>query len=183
MAAAGGAPSGSQGNAALRVRSLDTEGIRLGIRAVHRFTVQGYETVAAKPFENRHVLDRIPDFYERLKSSYDEKFFRQEVMGEYLDLAAGRVYYSFDRSKHIQGREPDPNHPLLWALDFNVSPMSSVVAQVIHGYVWVHDEIVLARASTQDACEEFTQRFARHPAGFDDLWRRQRAAPADVGKH
>jgi len=128
--------------------------------------VQGYETVAAKPFENRHVLDRIPDFYERLKSSYDEKFFRQEVMGEYLDLAAGRVYYAFDRSKHIHGREPDPNHPLLWALDFNVSPMSSVVAQVIHGYVWVHDEIVLSRASTQDACEEFTQRFARHPAGL-----------------
>src|SRR4051794_13031511 len=47
-------------------------------------TVDGYELVQAKPYENRFILDRIPDFYERLKSSYDEKFFRQEVLGEYL---------------------------------------------------------------------------------------------------
>jgi hypothetical protein len=43
--------------------------------------VDGYDVIVAKPFENRHILDQIPDFYERLKSSYDEKFFRQEVLG------------------------------------------------------------------------------------------------------
>ena len=36
--------------------------------------VDGYETVIAEPFENRHLLKRIPDFYERLKRSYDAKF-------------------------------------------------------------------------------------------------------------
>ena len=43
--------------------------------------VTGYEAILAKPFENRHLLEKIPDFYERLKDSYDEKFYQQEVLG------------------------------------------------------------------------------------------------------
>ena len=57
--------------------------------------VEGYEVIQAKPFENRYILDQIPDFYERLKSSYDEKFFRQEVLGEYLAADSGLVYTRF----------------------------------------------------------------------------------------
>src|SRR6202162_3601742 len=48
--------------------------------------VSGYEAIVAKPFENRHLLSQIPDFYERLKSSYDEKFYNQEVLGSYLNM-------------------------------------------------------------------------------------------------
>src|SRR5207237_4376144 len=29
--------------------------------------VAGYETVQARAYENRYVLDKVPDFYERLK--------------------------------------------------------------------------------------------------------------------
>ena len=47
-----------------------------------RMGVPGYEVVFAKPMENRFLLGAVPDFYERLKSSYDERFYRQEVMGE-----------------------------------------------------------------------------------------------------
>ena len=48
--------------------------------------VEGYEAIIAKPFENRHLLDKVPDFYERLKKSYDENFYQQEVLGQYLSL-------------------------------------------------------------------------------------------------
>ena len=37
--------------------------------------VSGYATIMAKPFENRYLLEQDPDFYERLKDSYDEKFY------------------------------------------------------------------------------------------------------------
>ena len=129
--------------------------------------VSGYEGIIAKPFENRHLLDKIPDFYERLKSSYDERFFQQEVMGEYLNLSAGRVYYAFDRGKHVMATEVDYSRPLLWALDFNVNPMCSLIAQKVKDTVLVHDEIVLGRASTLDACEEFKRRFGYHAAGLE----------------
>jgi hypothetical protein len=127
--------------------------------------VEGYAVVLAKPFENRHLLDRVPDFYERLKRSYDERFFEQEVLGAYVNLNSGRVYYAFDREKHVGDIQVDPNRPLLWALDFNVNPMSSIVAQSAGGRLVVLDEIVLNRASTHDACAEFEERFGYHAAG------------------
>ena len=86
--------------------------------------------VTAQAFENRFLLERVPDYYERLKSSYDARFYQQEVLGQYLHLHAGRVYYAFEREKNVAEMEVDQKRPLLWALDFNVDPMSSVVAQM-----------------------------------------------------
>jgi hypothetical protein len=55
--------------------------------------------------------------------------------------------------------------PLFWALDFNVDPMSSIVVQKHGDEVRVLDEIVLSRASTTEACEEFHARYPNHQAG------------------
>lgn len=125
--------------------------------------VAGYEVIVAKPFENRHLLQAVPDFYDRLKGSYDEAFFRQEVLGEYLNMNAGRVYHEFERETHVREIGIDQRFDLLWALDFNVNPMCSVVAQVIGDDVRVVDEIVLNRAKTTDACQVFHDRYRRHP--------------------
>jgi len=128
--------------------------------------VRGYETVVAKPFENRFLLEQIPDYYERLRSSYDARFFEQEALGEYVSMHAGRVYYAFDRKANVAKLSIDRWRPLLWALDFNVDPMSSVVAQVVGPEVIVLDEIVLSRATTSQACEEFARRFPGHSGGL-----------------
>jgi Terminase RNaseH-like domain len=127
--------------------------------------VAGYEAILAKPFENTHILARIPDFYERLKSSYDQKFFDQEVLGSYLSMEGSRVYTSFERERNVQELQPNPAAPLLWALDFNVDPMSSVVVQTGGGVVRVLDEIVIRHATTKDACEEFLKQFGQHRSG------------------
>ncbi len=128
--------------------------------------VSGYDAIVATPHENRHLLARTPDYYDRLKDSYDPKFYAQEVLGEYLSLDGGRAYSSFDRNVHIKKLEADPNLPLFWALDFNVDPMSSVIAQVVRGEVMVLDEIVIRHGTTQQACEEFLRRFPKHDAGL-----------------
>jgi len=75
------------------------------------------------------------------------------------------VYRAFDRKKHVAPAEGARSAPLLWALDFNVDPMCSVIAQVKNGFVTVLDEIVLARATTWDACQEFATRFRGHTGG------------------
>lgn len=125
-----------------------------------------YDVTIARPFENLHILSKIPDFYERLKSSYDERFYRQEVLGEYLAIETNRVYSAFDRNQHISETQRNLRVPLLWALDFNVDPMCSVIAQRAGDTLRVLDEIVIGRASTWDACEEFWNRFGHHPAGL-----------------
>jgi hypothetical protein len=130
-----------------------------------REVVRGYDVVLARPFENQHVLEKIPDFYDRLKGSYDSKFFEQEALGEYLNVQAGAVYGSFKRSRNVQEVAIDRALPLFWALDFNVDPMSSIVAQKVGDEVRVLDEVVLSRASTTQACEEFHTRYPNHQAG------------------
>ena len=72
--------------------------------------VDGYEVVVAKAFENRFLLDQIPDFYKRLQDSYDENFYRQEVLGTYLNMTGGLVYGVVLREKSTcrgtQARSP-----------------------------------------------------------------------------
>jgi hypothetical protein len=131
-----------------------------------RNVVAGYDVVLAKPFENRHVLDKIPDFYERLRGSYDARFFEQEALGEYLNVQAGTVYHAFQRDRNIREVEIDRALPLFWALDFNVDPMCSIVAQKSGEDIRVLDEVVLSRASTLQACEEFHARYPNHQAGL-----------------
>src|ERR1700689_2448939 len=129
-------------------------------------TVEGYEAIYAKPFENRFLLKQVPDFYERLRGSYDENFYRQEVLGDYLNVRGGLVYHAFNRERNLRRMEVDPARPVVWALDFNVDPMCSVIAQVERNCeVSVLDEIALRRATTEQACEEFEKRFGLPRAG------------------
>ena len=121
--------------------------------------VPGYKAVLASPKENYHLLRAIPDFYERLKQSYDDRFYQQEVLGAYLNVNSGRCYHGFDRDVNIRNVEWKKYETLYWALDFNVDPMCSVVVQKSGDEFHVIDEIVISRASTADACAEFRSRF------------------------
>jgi Terminase large subunit, T4likevirus-type, N-terminal/Terminase RNaseH-like domain len=129
--------------------------------------VNGYGVVQAKAFENRHLLAKVEDFYSRLKDSYDEKFYQQEVLGSYVSMQGGRVYSAFDRKEHVRDLKPIPSLPLQWALDFNVDPMSSVIAQTTKDCIHVLDEIVIRQATTSEACEAFQKKFPEHPVGVE----------------
>lgn len=68
--------------------------------------IDGYETILAQPFENRYLLDQIPDYYERLRHSYDSRFYEQEVLGSYTTIraeAAGGVLTIYSRELGTAG--------------------------------------------------------------------------------
>ena len=129
--------------------------------------VAGYELTEAQPYENRHLLDKVPDYYNRLKASYDKKFFEQEVLGQYLNLMSGQVYYAFDRQQNTGSFEVDPQLPLAWSWDFNLNPMCSVLCQEQGDNVIVLDEIVIETSSTPEICDEFSARYHQHRRGVD----------------
>jgi hypothetical protein len=135
-------------------------------RFIHH-PVDGYGCVRAKPFENRFLLDQTPDYYERLESSYDPRFYRQEALGEYVNSRADRVYHCFNAAVHLVRHFYDPRKTLLWGLDFNVAPMSSVILQHAGERLVVIDEIVLARATTEEACMEFENRYRGHAGALE----------------
>ena len=131
--------------------------------------VEGYEMTLAAPYENRYLLDKVPDYYDRLKRSYDGRFFEQEVLGKYLNVSEGQVYHTFERARNVVETSLDATLPLRWALDFNVDPMCSVIAQIRDGVVHVLDEMVLSRLSTPQVCEQFLEPVRPPPGRGGDL--------------
>lgn len=138
--------------------------------------LQGYEAIIARPGENTALPD---DFYESLKGSYDERFYAQEALGEYLNIFAGRTYYGFDRGGNVGPVEFDKRHGLFWSLDFNVNPMCSVIGQRIGDRVMILDEIILPDSNTLEACEEFGERLAGYLAAAN-AGRGWRSGPVHV---
>lgn len=118
-----------------------------------------YSLVFAKPQENRHILSVDPEFYDRLKRTYSDAFYRQEVLGEYLITGDRRVYTEFVREAHEASVELDPERPLLWSLDFNVSPFCSVLCQRYGDALYVVDELVLERGTSQEMAALMNQRY------------------------
>ncbi len=144
-----------------------------GFDWVHRLFVEAnnsdYGLVRASPRENTYLPD---DFYDQLQRSYSERFYRQEALGEYLNVFSGQAYHAFDRNAQVRNMSYKPDHPIWWALDFNVNPMCSLIGQTINGVVRVLDEIVMANSHTLACCEEFLAR--------SEKWLLMREIPDDL---
>ncbi|MCW5963457.1 MAG: terminase family protein [Bryobacterales bacterium] len=125
-----------------------------------------YEVVLAKPSENRHVLAADPQFYERLKSTYSDAFYRQEVLGEYVLSNGRQVYSSFNRETNIKPLERIFSLPLLWTLDFNVSPFCTLICQRVGNSIHVLDELVLIRAETVEMAREMNDKYGQKAHGL-----------------
>ncbi len=94
--------SGSEGAAVMRISGCGPRRDSIGCtRDSWRIRWRGTRLVQASPFENRFLLEKIPDYYVRLKSSYDARFYQQEVLGEYISLHSGRVYYGVYRKGNV----------------------------------------------------------------------------------
>ena len=134
---------------------------------VHRRFINGsnpnYQAIMAKPFENNYVLDKNPIYYDLLENSYCESEYRQEVLGEYVTGDHNKVYGSFDPLLHLRNTTRKPHLPILWAFDFNVDPMCSLVAQKDCEHLTILDELVLRRSGTAEMCSEFANRYGDHP--------------------
>ena len=82
----------------------------------------------ARTADNKHLP---PDYVAALLASYDPLLAEQELDGRFVNIAQGRIYHAFDRSAHVTDRaELLPGEPLLWSLDFNVTPMTAIIAQL-----------------------------------------------------
>lgn len=122
------------------------------------------EVIYARTEDNLKNLP--PGYLDLLKRTYDPRLYARMVEAKWVTLSRGRIYYQFDRALHVRPVSLDPALPLAWSHDFNLNPMSSVVAQLKGPEVRVADEIVLETASTPEAIAEFKARgYDQHPAG------------------
>ena len=95
----------------------------------------------------------------------DDRIFRQEFEASFETLGVGRAYYAFDRSENVTSLDYNGRSLLCWALDFNMNPMCSVLAQIRNGAVYILEEMILPDSSTLAACEEFLSRTEKWRSG------------------
>jgi PBSX family phage terminase large subunit len=119
---------------------------------------EDYDYITAKTGDNKF----LPENYELdLKSAYDDRMYRQEVLGEIVNLNQGAVYYSFDRDKHITDTAIQ-NHPIMVGMDFNISPFTAVFGHYINGKLYIFDEMYLKDSNTYEVADWITQKYGRN---------------------
>ena len=131
-----------------------------------------------KKFRKYHIARTVDnsknlpkEYLNVLLSSYDKNMAGQELDGQWVDVFSGRAYYAFERAIHVSNEATfDKNIPIYLCCDFNVSPMTWIIAQKKKGGVSkkgilhqkevlvVVDQVVINTSSTQEALKEFLSR-------------------------
>lgn len=102
-----------------------------------------------------------PAEIESAKRDLDERTFRQEYMATF-ETFAGRIYYAFERAFNSKQFEHTQNLDVLYVgMDFNIDPMSAVVATRIGDTLHIIDEVRIFGSNTQEMCDELKQRFPK----------------------
>ena len=121
---------------------------------------ENYRLIIAPTTNNIYLP---PHFIKSLKESYDEEYYRINVMGEFGDYSSGLVVKGFDDTNKLKMKY-NPNLPLHLTCDFNVDPMCWALAHKDNNNVYFFDEIVIEKTTTQQCIEEFLRRYPKHKA-------------------
>ena len=99
---------------------------------------------------------------EARRRDMDPKSFAQEFEASFVNMS-GRVYYSFDRQKHVGDYPFNPKLPIYIGMDFNIDPMSSIILQEQpNGEIWIVDEAILFGSNVQETANELSRRYYRY---------------------
>lgn len=105
---------------------------------------QDFTMMQMNPSDN---IDNIDEEYIKLLESMPEAEKNRFLYGLYNDQSDGQVYYAFSRENNVQETKKEPGTVFL-LMDFNVDPMSAIIAQWINNKLYCHDEIWLRNSDT-----------------------------------
>ena len=111
------------------------------------------------------------------KRDLDERTFRQEYLANFVNYS-GVIYYNFDRAESIR-KEYEEEGTLHIGMDFNLDPMSAVVAVKVGDTLQIIDEIVIYGSNTDEIVDEIQSRYPdRRITVYPDPACRQRKTSA-----
>lgn len=112
-----------------------------------------YASILMNPRDNLANIDQ--EYIDEVLSQMPEKLRARFELGEFVDDYDGLVYYSFDRDKNVREFSTIPGTSLV-GMDFNVMPMTAVVAQLINDTLYIHDEVFLENSDTFKMAHELS---------------------------
>jgi hypothetical protein len=119
-----------------------------------------------------------PEEIEAAKRDLDERTFRQEFMATF-ETYSGRIYYSFDRKENCLAPTSIDLSIIYIGMDFNIDPMSAVIAVRQGDSLYVIDEIRMFSSNTTEIVDEIKTRYGKSKAFiYPDPAARQRKTSA-----
>lgn len=114
-----------------------------------------YKHLLMNPKDNAQNID---EGYIDLLGTLPERDRARFEDGDFSETDDGSAYYSFSREKNV--RETKVQYGTMFVfMDFNVSPMTAVVGQIVGNELHVHDEVFLEKNSdTYKMCHELKSR-------------------------
>lgn len=113
-------------------------------------------TVLVTTYKNNDFLTE-QDVAQLLKlADRNQLYFDVYVLAKWgVVVKSNKFFYAFSNEKHIiQSYEPNPHLPITVSFDFNVVPMTAIVAQQLSTLnVVVFDELKIPEGSTEEMCE------------------------------
>ena len=100
------------------------------------------------------------DEITQARRDLDSKTFKQEYEASF-ETFAGRIYYAFERALNVQEPETLNTATIYVGADFNVSPMSAVIAQREGDDLYVIDEIKMYSSNTNELADEIKTRYPK----------------------
>lgn len=117
------------------------------------------------------------DEIDAAKRDLDERTFNQEYNAQFVNYA-GIIYYNFSREESVS-RCRDDGSLLHVGMDFNLDPMSAVLAIRDGSTLKVIDEIVIFGSNTDEMVDEIKTRYPNRPVCiYPDPASRQRKTSA-----
>ena len=92
------------------------------------------------------------------KRDLDEKTFTQEYEASFVTYF-GIIYYNFHPQESIQDRAYQKGKTVYIGLDFNIDPMSAVIAQKDGDRLYIIDEVVIFSSNTDEMADELRSRY------------------------
>lgn len=97
---------------------------------------------------------------EQARKDLDERTFRQEYLATF-ETFSGRIYYAFDRALNVRKYEGNTPDVVYVGMDFNIDPMSAVVATRLGDALHIIDEVRIFSSNTAEMIQELKQRFPK----------------------
>lgn len=106
-----------------------------------------YASLQMNPEDN---IQNIDEDYIKLLGSLDEKQRTRFLLGEFGDDSDGLAYYSFNRDLNVKEIDKTLHvGQVRIGMDFNVQPMTAVVAYYVNNVFYIVDEAFLENSDTQ----------------------------------
>lgn len=136
-----------------------------------------YSYIQVDSRKNKHLP---AGYIESLYGQYDEKFAKQEIEGQFINIASGRIYYSFDRDKHIKkaNKEESDVYPIWIGMDFNVDPMTAVVGYIKDDVLHIYDEFYEKDSNTRDVSTKILYKYGNQLTVIPDYTGKKRTTNA-----